>query len=127
MEEDPAVDSVMLFREATLLLAERRIREATAVAETLVSVEPEARSALELLARIYFAAARLEKAADMFGRLVESDPTDVYARIGMARSLQRLSRREEAMVHARVAVALAPGPETLKLLESPPETGLTSH
>jgi Flp pilus assembly protein TadD len=108
-------------------LAEKRIREATAVAETLVTVEPDARSALELLARIYFAAARLEKAADLFGRLVESDPTDVYARIGMARSLQRLSRRDEAMVHARVAVALAPGPETLKLLESPPETGLTSH
>jgi Flp pilus assembly protein TadD len=127
MDEDPAVDSVMLFREATLLLAEKRIREATAVAETLVTVEPDARSALELLARTYFAAARLEKAADLFGRLVESDPTDVYARIGMARSLQRLSRRDEAMVHARVAVALAPGPETLKLLESPPETGLTSH
>jgi Flp pilus assembly protein TadD len=124
--EDPAVDSVMLFREATLLLAEKRIREATAVAETLVTVEPDARSALELLARIYFAAARLQKAAELFRRLVESDPTDVYARIGLARSLQRLSRRDEAMVHARVAVALAPGPETLKLLESGPETGFTS-
>jgi Flp pilus assembly protein TadD len=124
--EDPAVDSVMLFREATLLLAEKRIREATAVAETLVTVEPDARSALELLARIYFAAARLQKAAELFRRLVESDPTDVYARIGLARSLQRLSRRDEAMVHARVAVALAPGPETLKLLESPGETGFTN-
>jgi Flp pilus assembly protein TadD len=111
-------DAVELYREATRLLAERRVREATAVAEELARVEPEAPSALELLARVYFAAARLEKAAAAFGRLVEADPADAYARIGLARSLQRLSRHDEAAVHARVAAALQPGADTLELLEA---------
>jgi cytochrome c-type biogenesis protein CcmH/NrfG len=110
------MDAVELYREATRLLAERRVREATTVAEELVRLEPDARSALELLARVYFAGARLEKAAATFGDLVEADPADAYARIGLARSLQRLSRHEEAAVHARVAAALAPGTDTLELL-----------
>jgi cytochrome c-type biogenesis protein CcmH/NrfG len=110
------VDATELYRAATDLLDRRRIREATALAEQLVAAEPEARSALELLARVYFAGARLAKAADLFARLVEADPADVYARIGLTRSLQRLSRHEEAAVHARIAVALAPGPDTMALL-----------
>jgi Flp pilus assembly protein TadD len=108
--------AVELYREATRLLGARRVREAAVVAEELSRVEPDARSVLELLARVYFAAARLEKAAEAFGRLVESDPADVYARIGLARSLQRLSRHDEAAVHARVAAALSPDADTLKLL-----------
>ena len=115
---EPTADSVTLYREATQLLLERRVREATAVAEQLTSQEPDARTAQELLARIYFAAARLTKAAEVFERLVDTDPIDVYARIGLARSLQRLSRPDEAAVHARVAVALAPSTDTLALLES---------
>jgi predicted Zn-dependent protease len=115
---EPTADSVALYREASQLLQERRVREATAVAEELTSREPDARSAQELLARSYFAAARLTKAAEVFGRLVDTDPIDVYARIGLARTLQRLSRPDEAAVHARVAVALDPSTDTLRLLES---------
>lgn len=110
------MESVELYREASRLLAERRVREAAVLAEDLVALEPDARSALELLARIYFTAARLEKAAEAFGRLVDGDPSDAYARIGLARTLQRLSRPAEATVHARVAAALDPGPDTLGLL-----------
>jgi Flp pilus assembly protein TadD len=110
------MDAVELYREASRLLDERRVRQAAVVAEELARVEPDAPSALELLARIYFAGARLEKAAEVFGRLVDADPADAYARIGLARSLQRLSRHDEAAVHARIAAALAPGTDTLRLL-----------
>jgi predicted Zn-dependent protease len=115
---EPTADSVTLYREASQLLEDRQLREAAAVAERLTDQEPDARSAQELLARIYFAEARLVKAADVFGRLVASDPVDVYARIGLARTLQRLSRPDDAAVHARVAVALDPNPDTLALLQS---------
>lgn len=115
---EPTADSVALYREASQLLADRCLREATALAEELVRLEPDARSAQELLARSYFAAARLTRAAEVFGRLVDGDPIDVYARIGLARTLQRLSRPEEAAGHARIAVALHPSTDTLALLES---------
>jgi Flp pilus assembly protein TadD len=115
---EPTADSVALYREASQLLQDRRVREATQRAEELASLEPDARSALELLARTYFAGARLGRAAEVFQRLVDGDPIDVFARIGLARTLQRLSRPDEAATHARIAVALDPNADTLALLES---------
>jgi Flp pilus assembly protein TadD len=58
------------------------------------------------LARAYFDSAQLSRAEAAFADLVELDPTDVWARRGLARTLRRRSRHAEAAGHDRIADAL---------------------
>jgi redox-sensitive bicupin YhaK (pirin superfamily) len=64
-----------------------------------------------LLARAYFASARLRPAQEAFERVVELDPTDHHARFGLGRTLERQSRYQEALAQYRVALALSPDPD----------------
>ena len=63
------------------------------------------------LARAYFASSRLGRAQAAFERVVELDPTDDYARFGLGRTLERQSRRAEALTQYRLAFALSPKPD----------------
>ncbi len=83
---------------------------------TVVEEQPEATGALLLLARSYFRSAQLSRAERTYARVVDLNPADAEARIGLARSLERQGRLEEALPHARVAAALAPGPQHLHAL-----------
>ncbi|HSK26907.1 MAG TPA: tetratricopeptide repeat protein [Jiangellales bacterium] len=67
-----------------------------------------ARSVLELAGRAFFRSAQLGRAEETFGRLVELDPTDAYARFALGRTLERQSRRGEAATCYRLAVAMDP-------------------
>lgn len=67
---------------------------------------PGDRAMLTDLARARFDSAQLDKGRETFAALVELDPTDVWARRGLARTLRRMSRHEESGVHDRVADAL---------------------
>lgn len=58
------------------------------------------------LAKACFDSAQLGRAEQAFRTLVDLDPTDVWARRGLARTLRRLSRRDEAAGQDRVADAL---------------------
>ncbi len=58
------------------------------------------------LARACFDSAQLTKAEAAFTTLVELDPTDVWARRGLARTLRRQSRRDEAAAQDRIADAM---------------------
>lgn len=58
------------------------------------------------LARAYFDSAQLRRALTELDGLVEADPTDVWARRALARTLRRLSRHGEAAGHDRVADAM---------------------
>jgi hypothetical protein len=64
-----------------------------------------------LLARAYFASARLRPAQEAFERVVELDPTDDHARFGLGRTFERQSRYQEALAQYRVALALSPDPD----------------
>ncbi len=58
------------------------------------------------LARACFDSAQLHRAEAAFRTLVDLDPTDVWARRGLARTMRRLSRRDEAAAQDRIADAL---------------------
>jgi Flp pilus assembly protein TadD len=63
---------------------------------------------LLLLARSYYAAARLQRAEALFAELTERDPTDHYALHALGRTLQRQGRNAEALGPLRLAAAMRP-------------------
>lgn len=73
--------------------------------------EPDNASLLTDLARAHFHSAALGRAEKVLLRLVEIDPTDGYARMLLGRTLQRQSRKDEALTQLRMAVALTDDPE----------------
>ena len=94
------------YLRADLYLAMGQPVEAARVLEPVVQAEPGNEAALELLARSYFGAARLQKAEDALRRLVELAPANGWARRALARTLERQSRPDDAAPHHRVADAL---------------------
>lgn len=72
---------------------------------------PDDAGLLTDLARAHFHSAALGRAEQVLLRLVEIDPSDGYARMLLGRTLQRQSRREEALTQLRLAVALTDDPE----------------
>jgi Flp pilus assembly protein TadD len=94
------------YLRADLLVAVGRPDEAARVLARVVEAEPANEAALELLARAYFGSAQLRRAEETLLRLVELAPANPWARRALARTLERQSRRNEAVVHHRVADAL---------------------
>jgi Flp pilus assembly protein TadD len=94
------------FLRADLFLAMGRPDEAARLLERVVEAEPANEAALELLARAYFGSAQLAKAENSLTRLVGLAPANGWARRALARTLERLSRPEQAAVHHRMADAL---------------------
>jgi Flp pilus assembly protein TadD len=63
-----------------------------------------------LLARAYYHSAQLGRAETAARAVLADDPTDDYAALLLARTLERSSRKDEAAGALRVATALgAPG------------------
>ena len=88
---------------AQRLFRERRFAAAARELELLIADEMAADAdgsglgdAPLLLARAYYHSAQLMKAEDASRRLVEDDPTNVYAVLLLARTLQRRGRHAEA-------------------------------
>ena len=79
---------------------------AAGMLSTAAALAPTDRAVHTDLARACFDSAQLGRAETAFRTLVDLDPTDVWARRGLARTLRRLSRREEASVHERISDAM---------------------
>ncbi|WP_104525978.1 tetratricopeptide repeat protein [Blastococcus atacamensis] len=94
------------FLRADLFLNMGQPVEAARVLQPVVDAEPGNEAALELLARAYFGSAQLTRAEESLARLVALSPSNGWARRALARTLERLSRRDEATVHHRMADAL---------------------
>lgn len=78
-------------------------------AQILVTVVDEAPADVAprlLLARAYYHSAQLNKAEDQLRRVLEHDPAEHYAHLMLGRTLQRLSRHDEARPHMRIAAAM---------------------
>ena len=84
---------------------------AARILEPAVEAEPASATLWLLLARAYFASARLGRAQAAYERLVELDPTDHHAHFGAGRALERQSLYSDALAHYRVAQALAAEPD----------------
>ena len=105
----PSDDLHSEYLRAELFLESGQPAEAARILEPVVAAHPADSAVLELLARSYFASAQLVRAEGVLRRLVELAPADGWARRALARTLERQSRRDEAVPHHRMADALGAG------------------
>ncbi|NHC43829.1 tetratricopeptide repeat protein [Motilibacter aurantiacus] len=94
------------FRRGDFLLELGQPAEAARVLAPVVAAAPEHTGALELYARALFASAQLRRAEEALRTLVDRRPDDGWARIALARVLERQSRPADAAEHRRLAQAL---------------------
>lgn len=94
------------YRYGEELLESRFSRDAARVLRKVVEAEPDNSAAWELLGRAHFAAAHLPPAEEAFRKLVELEPTSMWARTAVGLTLDRQSRHSEGAVHHRVAAAM---------------------
>ncbi|YAL83162.1 tetratricopeptide repeat protein [Dermacoccaceae bacterium W4C1] len=100
------------WQRAQELFEDRRYTDAVAELQALLesergrSTNGGLRDVELLLARAYFHSAQLGRAEAAARAIIEIDPDDAYARLLLARTLQRAGRSTEAAGHARVADAL---------------------
>ena len=97
-----------LFQRAGALLQRRHHAQAAVLLERADRLEPRKGSIVEALARAYYNSGQHARAAQTFRELLEIDPSAAYGHFGLGQSLKQLGRRDEARVHLRLAVALAP-------------------
>ena len=120
-----------VYRKAWELLEQRAPKEALAVLEPAVEAEPQARSLRTLRAWAYFMRVQLARAEADLVFVVEQDPSDVWARHTLGRTLERQSRYDEALPHLRLAAAMSGDPEheaaVLRVERRRAETGQGSY
>jgi Flp pilus assembly protein TadD len=102
----PSDDLHSEYLRAELFLESGQPTEAARILEPVVAAHPGNEAVLELLARGYFASAQLGRAEGVLRQLVELAPANGWARRALARTLERQSRRDEAVPHHRMADAL---------------------
>lgn len=110
-------DDLAAYRAAAVLYEAGDAVGAARELEPLMAGDAPPKSVLELAGRAYFRSAQLRRAEEAFGRLVERDPSDAYARFALGRTLERLSRRAEAAACYRLAAAMDPNTEYLQAVE----------
>jgi predicted Zn-dependent protease len=93
---------------------ERDYRGAIRALAPVVEETPDAVGTRLLLARAYYHAALLKPAEEQLLEVIERAPTEYYAHLMLARTLERQSRAEEAVKHRRIAAALTGDDEMLK-------------
>ena len=94
-----SMDAHETYRWATDLFDHRDYYTAAEILQHLVDNhehDAELGAARELLARAYYHSAQLGRAEKAARALIEADPTDVYAVLLLARTLQRRGRHADA-------------------------------
>lgn len=94
------------FRRAELFLRAGQPAEAAHIVAPVCEQAADNTAALELYARALFASAQLGRAEEALRELVDRCPDEAWARMALARTLERQSRPAEALVHRNVAIAL---------------------
>ena len=94
------------FHRAEVFLRSGRPDEAARILEPVVDEAPENTAALELMARALFASAQLTRAETALRSLTDRCPDDGWAWAALARTLERQSRHDDAVVPRRFAAAL---------------------
>jgi tetratricopeptide (TPR) repeat protein len=97
-----------LFQRAAAMLKRRHHAQAAVLLERADRLEPGKGSIVEALARAYYNSGQHDRAEQAFRQLLEIDPSTPYGHFGLGQALKQQGRREEARLHLRLAVALAP-------------------
>lgn len=112
MTSQPASDGLFeSFRRAEMLIARSRPLDALQALVPVLQSQPDDVSVQLLAGRAYLNSAQLNRAEEAFGRVVDLDPADHYARFGLGKALQRQGRLSEAHAQLRMAAAMDPRPE----------------
>jgi Flp pilus assembly protein TadD len=94
------------YRWAESLLEQRDPLGALALLRPLLAEHGHERSVRLLAARAWYASAQLGRARAALEELVAEHPADAYAHVLLGRTLQRMSRGEEAGSHLRLSGAM---------------------
>ncbi len=97
-----------LLQRGQALMKQRHNAQAAVVLERAARLEPGKGSILEALGRAYYNSGQHERAAAVFGELLEIDPSAAYGHYALGQALKQVGRRQEARTHLRLACALAP-------------------
>ena len=97
-----------LFQRARALLRRRHHAQAAVLLERADRLEPRKGSIVEALARAYYNSGQHDRAAASFRQLLDIDPSAHYGHFGLGQSLKQLGQQDQARIHLRLAVALAP-------------------
>lgn len=97
-----------LLQRARQMLKRRHFAQAAVLLERANRLEPRKGSIVEALARAYYNSGQHHRAAEMFRELLEIDPSAAYGHFGLGQALKQLGQRDQARLHLRLAVALAP-------------------
>ena len=101
-------DTYDFFQQGRSHLRDGRPAQATVALEKAKRREPRSRSIREALGIAYFRLGRWGEAEAEFRTLVDLAPADEFAHYGLARSLIRQGRRQEATPHIKLARSLRP-------------------
>ena len=105
-DTDGAKHPADAYQQAWNLIEGSAPLKAIEILDPALSAEPESTALRTLRAWAYFKSAQLGRAEDDLSRLVEKNPTDVWARFALGRVLERQSRYADALPHLRLAAAM---------------------
>ncbi|HET7327506.1 MAG TPA: tetratricopeptide repeat protein [Nocardioidaceae bacterium] len=108
---NPGMDAVERYHEAWRLLEGRQPLDAINILDPAVDAEPDSLSLRTLRGWAYFQSAQLRKAEADLRVIVEEQPTDLWARFALGRTLERQSRLAEALPHLRMCAVMSADPE----------------
>ena len=94
------------YERAQVFFAAGRPADAVGLLDRVLEAAPETTAARELRARALFASAQLGRAEQAVRELLDRDPSDAWARVALARTLERQGRADEAAAQWRIADAL---------------------
>jgi lipoprotein NlpI len=104
-------DAYAAFRDGDDLLASGNPHAAVVALERARALEPDKASVRETLARAYFQAARYDASAAEFAAVLELDPVNDYAHVGLGMCLLRSGDRAGARGHLKMATIMRPDEE----------------
>ncbi|WP_298889254.1 tetratricopeptide repeat protein [uncultured Serinicoccus sp.] len=106
LPDDARVDDHARYDRATFAFETKDYVRAAGLLEPLAQADPGNAQVRLLLARSYYHSARLGRAETELRAMVERWPSDAYAHLVLARTLQRAGRAEEGAPHLKIAEAM---------------------
>lgn len=103
---DGELDDHTRYDRATFAYDTKDYQRAAELLEPLAEAEPTNGAVALLLARSYYHAARLGRAEQLTRGIIERWPSDAYAHLLLARTLQRSGRAQEGARHLKIAEAM---------------------
>ena len=106
LPQDEELDDHARYDRATFLFETKSYGRAADLLEPLVAANPHNAEVTLLLAHSYYHSAALGRAESVLRGMLERWPSDAYAHLLLARTLQRAGRAQEGAPHLKIAEAM---------------------